>query len=91
MFLELGAMVSSIVFEGSIEKLLLSEDRCMNMIKKFFNDESGATVVEYALLVALIAVAVAATVVLLGGEIDARFNEVKECIADPTEVNCTPS
>lgn len=60
----------------------------MEMIKKFFKEEDGATVVEYALMVALIAVAVAATVVLLGQEIDDKFNDVKDCIADPSSANC---
>ncbi len=54
----------------------------MEMIKKFFNDESGATMVEYAVLVALIAVAVIATVVLLGTAISNKFDEVKECITN---------
>ena len=48
----------------------------MKMIKEFFNDESGATMVEYAILVALIAVAVIAIVTLLGIQLDAKFNEV---------------
>ncbi|MCW8923635.1 MAG: Flp family type IVb pilin [Gammaproteobacteria bacterium] len=56
----------------------------MNMIKQFFNDESGATMVEYAVLVALIAVAVIATVVLVGEALDAKFEEIRACIADGT-------
>ena len=48
----------------------------MKMIKEFFNDESGATMVEYAILVALIAVAVIAIVTLLGIQLDAKFQEV---------------
>lgn len=59
-----------------------------NMIKRFMKDESGATMVEYAVLVALIAVAVIATVYLLGDEINKRFNEVKTCIATPTAAAC---
>ncbi|MCW9089642.1 MAG: Flp family type IVb pilin [Gammaproteobacteria bacterium] len=55
----------------------------MEMIKRFFKEEDGATVVEYALMVALIAVAVAATVYLLGVEVNNKFAEVKDCIADP--------
>ena len=54
----------------------------MEMIKQFFNDESGATMVEYAILVALIAIAVVATVVLVGQALDAKFEEVRACIAD---------
>lgn len=46
------------------------------MMQRFLRDESGATMVEYAVLVALIAVAVIATVVLLGERIDAAFQSV---------------
>lgn len=46
------------------------------MMQRFMRDESGATMVEYAVLVALIAVAVIATVVLLGERIDAAFQSV---------------
>lgn len=55
-----------------------------NIIKKFYKDESGATIVEYGLLVALIAAAVAATVYLLGGELNILFSEIKDCISDPS-------
>ena len=57
-----------------------------NMIKKFYNDESGATMVEYALLVALIAIAVAATVILLSSEMQTLFSTVTDCLADSS--NC---
>ena len=61
----------------------------MEMIKKFFNDESGATMVEYAVLVALIAVAVIATVAALGVELNARFDAIKGCIAAPSTTTCS--
>jgi len=48
----------------------------MEMIKRFFKEEDGATLVEYAILVALIAVAVIATVVLLGAAIRDAFQSV---------------
>ena len=54
----------------------------MEMIKRFLNDESGATMVEYAILVALIAIAVVATVVLIGQALDANFEAVRACVAD---------
>ncbi len=47
-----------------------------NIIKRFIKEESGATMVEYAILVALIAVAVIVTVGILGGKIDATFQKV---------------
>jgi len=42
---------------------------------KFTKDERGANLVEYILLVALIALAVIAAVVFLRGEVSDKFNE----------------
>ena len=58
----------------------------MELIKKFFKEEDGATIVEYALIVALIAVAVAATVVLVGNAVNDKFDDVPDCIANS---NCS--
>ncbi len=43
---------------------------------RFVNDEEGASMVEYALLVALIAVVVIAGALFLGGAIETKFDEV---------------
>jgi pilus assembly protein Flp/PilA len=43
---------------------------------RFLNDEEGASMVEYALLVALIAVVVIAAALFLGTEINDKFSEV---------------
>jgi pilus assembly protein Flp/PilA len=45
-------------------------------MKRFWNDESGATAVEYGLMVALIAVAIIGAVFLLGGKLSALFTSV---------------
>jgi pilus assembly protein Flp/PilA len=42
---------------------------------KFTNDERGASMVEYILLVALIALAVIAAVVVLRGQVQGKFSE----------------
>jgi pilus assembly protein Flp/PilA len=42
---------------------------------KFTNDERGASMVEYILLVALIALAVIAAVVFLRGQVSGKFND----------------
>ena len=60
-----------------------------NLIKKFYKDESGATMVEYAIMVALIAIAVAATVILVGQEMTAMFETVRTCLESPSSANCT--
>lgn len=49
-------------------------------IKRFFLEEEGASAVEYGILVALIAVAVVATVYLVGQELNHVFMKVKNCL-----------
>lgn len=46
------------------------------LFSKFFKDESGATMVEYALLVALISIAAVAVLIALAPIIKATFNSV---------------
>ena len=55
------------------------------MIEKFItfmltgrDEEKGATAVEYGLLVALIAAVIIATVVILGGQINAAFTTISD-------------
>lgn len=56
----------------------------IRLINRFLRDESGATMVEYAVLVALISIAAIATIVLVGTEVNNAFKEVKDCMATPT-------
>jgi len=48
-----------------------------NLMNKFLRDESGATMVEYAILVALISIAAIATIVLVGQKVDEAFDKVQ--------------
>ena len=59
------------------------------MIQNFINDESGATMVEYAILVALISVAVIAAVLALRVAITDAFQSVVDCLNDPA--GCEPA
>ena len=45
-------------------------------MRKFFQNESGATAIEYGLIAALIAVAIIGAVSALGGNAANTFNEV---------------
>ena len=49
----------------------------MKLLKRLFREEEGASMVEYALLVALIAVVVLAALGPLGEAIRDLFNDVK--------------
>lgn len=45
-------------------------------VTKFMNDESGATAIEYGLIVALIAVVIVTAVTTLGGKLNTAFSTV---------------
>ena len=59
----------------------LREDMQMGTIKRFVKDESGATAVEYGLMVALIAVVIITAVTTLGTNLSAKFNTVASQIS----------
>jgi pilus assembly protein Flp/PilA len=48
----------------------------MELIQKLWNDESGATMVEYALMVALIAVVAVGAVIVLGTNVNETFEDI---------------
>ena len=56
----------------------------MKKMIRLFKDEEGATAVEYGLMVAGIAVAIAVVVFTLGTDISALFDKVHTCISTDT-------
>jgi pilus assembly protein Flp/PilA len=52
----------------------------MEKLIRFFKDEEGATMVEYALMVALIAVVCIAAVTVLGGNINTVFETISTAL-----------
>ena len=46
------------------------------MITRFFQDESGATAIEYGLIAALVAVVIIAALIALGQALSSTFNTV---------------
>jgi len=59
-------------------------------IKQLLKDESGQTMVEYGLLIALISIAVIAVLVLLGPRIAGFFQAVDDQLATSTPAPATP-
>jgi pilus assembly protein Flp/PilA len=59
----------------------------MNSIKRFAMDESAPTAVEYALMVAGIAVVIIAAVFLLGGQVNNTFSKVTDKLEQPQQSN----
>ena len=51
------------------------------MIKAFFKDESGATMIEYGLVAALVSVAAIIALQLLGTQLQVIFNTVSGYLA----------
>ena len=53
----------------------------MNFIKAFLKDESGATMIEYGLVAALVSVAAIIALQILGAELQVIFNTVSSYLA----------
>lgn len=53
------------------------------LVQKFMNDESGATMVEYAILVALISIAAIIIIAAVGQQVNTAFTEVRDCLQTP--------
>jgi pilus assembly protein Flp/PilA len=62
--------------------------KMQKMFTDFVRDEDGATMIEYALLVALIAIVVAVALVTLGTAIQTKFSSASNCVTAPT-TSCT--
>jgi pilus assembly protein Flp/PilA len=52
----------------------------VRVLKKFADDETGATAIEYALIAALIAVALVAILGALGTQLSGEFSEVSSAL-----------
>jgi pilus assembly protein Flp/PilA len=56
----------------------------MRTIKRFIEDESGATAIEYGLIAALIAVGIIIAVTFLGNGLSGLFNGVADKLTNQT-------
>jgi pilus assembly protein Flp/PilA len=52
----------------------------MTIVRRFLNDDSGATAIEYGLIAAGIAVAIIATVQGLGSKLNTTFTSVQNAL-----------
>jgi pilus assembly protein Flp/PilA len=52
----------------------------MRHLKSFFNDDAGATAIEYALIASLIAIALVTILTNLGTQLSAEFSEVSSAL-----------
>ncbi len=63
--------------------------KLQSLIPSVLKDEGGANAVEYALIMALVAVFIIAAVILMSTEIGDLFNAMAACLSD--SVNCSPA
>ena len=54
----------------------------MNFVARFMKDESGATAIEYALIAAMLSLAVIAAMGLLGGALNESFTNTATKVGD---------
>lgn len=54
------------------------------MLKNLWNDQSGASAAEYALILAIVGVGIAAAAVTLGGSISNAMKDASNCINGTT-------
>ncbi|MDZ4825564.1 MAG: Flp family type IVb pilin [Actinomycetota bacterium] len=60
------------------------------IVARTSSTERGATMVEYALMVALIAIVVALAAFALGNAIGDRFTDSSKCVQTPGGADCAP-
>ena len=53
----------------------------MRILRRFINDEAGATAIEYALIAALMATFIIAGINLIGGGLTAAFTTIQGCLS----------
>ncbi|QMV74093.1 Flp family type IVb pilin [Comamonas piscis] len=53
-----------------------------NIIKNFWNDEEGATAIEYGLIAGLIAVAIIGVLTLMGTNLTALFTTISNALSE---------
>ena len=70
----------SLDFEGGAGMTALMICLRERLMSRFVADDTGATAVEYGLLVALIAAVIVAVVAALGGQLSSIFNSVTNAI-----------
>jgi pilus assembly protein Flp/PilA len=60
----------------------------MTLIKNLWNDDSGASAAEYALILAIVGTGIALAAIGLGGAIKTAINGATTCISTPSTTGC---
>jgi len=65
---------------GLIQKHTSKKETKMNKLIKFFKDEEGLELVEYAVMLALIVIGIVVTITLLGNAVNSKFSEAASAV-----------
>jgi pilus assembly protein Flp/PilA len=65
--------------------------RISTLARAFIREETGATMIEYALLAVLIAMIVAIAAITLGQAISNQFTKITSCVNSPSAAHCSPA
>ena len=60
----------------------------MSKLLSFFQDETGASAAEYALILAIVGAGIAVAALTLGNSISTAMNDAGTCITDHTSTAC---
>lgn len=60
----------------------------MSKFLAFFQDETGASAAEYALILAIVGAGIAVASIALGTSISTAMNTAGNCITNPSAANC---
>ena len=63
----------------------------VSKLRSLRSDDTGATAVEYCLMVALIAAVIAGVVLTLGNTLHDKFSNVSDCVASNGSTHCAPT
>jgi len=64
-------------------------NKIMNIARRFREEETGAAMVEYSILLGLIAAATITAIIAVGGWVTGQFTELCGTLAAETSVECT--
>ncbi|MNK75783.1 Flp/Fap pilin component [compost metagenome] len=63
----------------------------MTKFMSYLTDENGASAAEYALILAIVGVGIAAAAILLGTSISTAMSDASTCISDPSTCPAAPA
>ena len=78
-----GAVFNGALFSRRFSMLWILQNYVVSLLR----DKGGANAVEYALIMALVAVFIIAGVLAMGGAIGALFNSMASCLSDAPGCN----